>query len=99
MSGGRVVLGIGSGDLPWEFEQMGLTFPPPAERAAVLEEALQVVPALLRGEEVHFAGDHFHVKGATLRPPAAHQPYVPLLVPSARATPTLPPTPPYASAN
>ena len=99
ISGGRVVLGIGSGDLPWEFEQMGLTFPPPAERAAVLEEALQVVPALLRGEEVHFAGDHFQVKGAALRPPAAQQPYVPFLVAGGGANTTLRLTARYADAN
>ncbi len=99
ISGGRVVLGIGSGDLPLEFEQMGLTFPPPAERAAVLEEALQVVPALLRGEEVHFAGDHFQVNGAALRPPAAQQPYVPVLVAGGGAKTTLRLTARYADAN
>src|SRR5258708_2398776 len=99
ISGGRVVLGIGSGDLPLEFEQMGLTFPPPAERAAVLEEALQVVPPPLRGEEVHFAGDHFQVNGAALRPPAAQQPYVPVLVAGGGAKTTLRLTARYADAN
>jgi alkanesulfonate monooxygenase SsuD/methylene tetrahydromethanopterin reductase-like flavin-dependent oxidoreductase (luciferase family) len=99
ISGGRVVLGIGSGDMPWEFEQMGLTYPPPAERAAVLEEALIVVPALLRGEEVRFAGDHFHVQGAVLRPPAVQQPYVPVLVAGGGAKTTLRLTALYADAN
>ena len=99
ISGGRVVLGIGSGDMPWEFEQMGLTYPPPVERAAVLEEALQVVPALLRGEEVRFAGDHFNVPGAVLRPPAVQQPYVPVLVAGGGAKTTLRLTARYADAN
>src|ERR1700682_1202402 len=99
ISGGRVVLGIGSGDMPWEFEQMGLAYPPPGERAAVLEEALQVVPALLRGEEVHFAGDHFRVQGAVLRPPAVQQPYVPVLVAGGGAKTTLRLTARYADAN
>src|SRR5579859_3957982 len=27
ISGGRVVLGIGSGDMPWEFEQLGMPYP------------------------------------------------------------------------
>src|ERR1700694_2009374 len=44
ISGGRVVLGIGSGDMPWEFQQLGMEFPPPARRAAALEEALHVIP-------------------------------------------------------
>jgi alkanesulfonate monooxygenase SsuD/methylene tetrahydromethanopterin reductase-like flavin-dependent oxidoreductase (luciferase family) len=99
ISGGRVVLGIGSGDMPWEFEQMGLTYPPQAERAAVLEEALKVVPALLRGEEVRFAGDHFRVQGAQLRPPAVQQPYVPVLVAGGGAKTTLRLTALYADAN
>jgi alkanesulfonate monooxygenase SsuD/methylene tetrahydromethanopterin reductase-like flavin-dependent oxidoreductase (luciferase family) len=99
ISGGRVVLGIGSGDMPREFEQMGLTYPPPSERSAVLEEALQVLPALLRGEEVRFAGDHFQVKGAVLRPPAVQQPYVPLLVAGGGAKTTLRLCALYADAN
>jgi alkanesulfonate monooxygenase SsuD/methylene tetrahydromethanopterin reductase-like flavin-dependent oxidoreductase (luciferase family) len=85
--------------MPWEFEQMGLIYPPPAERAAVLEEALQVIPALLRGEEVRFAGDHFHVPGAVLRPPATQQPYVPLLIAGGGAKTTLRLTALYADAN
>src|SRR5579859_2510070 len=43
ISGGRVILGLGSGDMPWEFEAMGLPYPPPAERAAALEETLQAL--------------------------------------------------------
>src|SRR5258708_39919073 len=78
---------------------MGWTVPPPAARAVVLEEALQLVPALLGGEEVHFAGDHFNVKGATLRRPAAQQPYVPALVAGGGATTTLRLTARYADAN
>jgi alkanesulfonate monooxygenase SsuD/methylene tetrahydromethanopterin reductase-like flavin-dependent oxidoreductase (luciferase family) len=53
----------------------------------------------LRGEEVHFAGDHFQVKGATLRPPAAQQPYVPVLVAGGGAKTTLRLTARYADAN
>ncbi|HEX6547506.1 MAG TPA: LLM class flavin-dependent oxidoreductase [Candidatus Dormibacteraeota bacterium] len=90
ISGGRVVLGIGSGDMPWEFEQMGLAYPPPAERAVALERALQVVPALLRGEAVG---------GAQLRPPAAQQPHVPILVAGGGAKTTLPLAARFADAN
>src|SRR5258708_15257164 len=78
---------------------MGWTVPPPAARAVVLKEASRVVRAVLRGEEVHFAGDHFHVKGAPLGPPAAQQPYVPVLVAGGGATTTLRLTAGYADAN
>ena len=80
ISGGRVVLGLGSGDAPWEFEQMGLAFPSTAERQATLEDALQIIAPLLRGETVSYHGEHFQVNGAVLEPPPSQQPYVPLLV-------------------
>ena len=80
LSGGRAVLGVGSGDMPWEFGQMGLAWRPVAERQAALEEALQIIHPLLRGETVTFAGTHFRVEGAVLNPPPAQQPAVPILV-------------------
>jgi alkanesulfonate monooxygenase SsuD/methylene tetrahydromethanopterin reductase-like flavin-dependent oxidoreductase (luciferase family) len=80
ISGGRVVVGLGSGDAPGEFWQMGLACPPVRQRQEALEEALQIIPALLRGETVTHAGKHFPVNGARLALPAAQQPRVPLLV-------------------
>lgn len=80
LSGGRVVLGMGSGDMGFEFDQMGLTYPPVHERQATLEDALQIVRPLLRGETVTYQGQHFRANGATLQPPPIQQPYVPLLV-------------------
>ena len=80
ISGGRVILGLGSGDMPWEFEQLGLAYPSPKARAEVLEEALEVVPPLLRGERVEYQGKAFNVRGATLNPPAVQKPHIPILV-------------------
>lgn len=80
VSGGRVVLGLGGGDMEAEFRAMGLAYPPARERQEALAEGLRVVPQLLRGEAVTYQGDHVRVEGAALRPPAVQQPYVPLLV-------------------
>ncbi len=80
ISGGRAVLGLGSGDMPWEFAQMGLAYPPVRERQATLEEALSIVLPLLRGETVTYAGQHFRVEGARLDPPPLQQPHLPILV-------------------
>ncbi len=80
ISGGRFVLGLGSGDMPHEFAHMGLTWPAAAERQATLEEALRIVTPLLRGEEVTYEGERFQAAGATLQPPAIQQPHVPILV-------------------
>lgn len=80
ISGGRAVLGLGSGDMPHEFRQLGLAYPPTPTRQAALEEALQIIRPLLRGEEVTYQGAHFRVDGVRLAPPPVQQPYVPLLV-------------------
>ena len=80
ISGGRVVLGLGSGDMPGEFQQMGLACPPVRQRQAVLEEALQVIPPLLSGETVSYTGRYFQLNGARLSLPAVQQPRVPILV-------------------
>jgi alkanesulfonate monooxygenase SsuD/methylene tetrahydromethanopterin reductase-like flavin-dependent oxidoreductase (luciferase family) len=80
VSQGRVVLGLGAGDMEPEFRAMGLACPPVRERQAALAEALQVVPRLLRGQTVSYQGAHCQVDGVTLQPPPVQQPYVPLVV-------------------
>jgi len=80
MSNGRVVLGLGAGDMETEFRAMGLAYPPVRERLAALGEALQILPPLLRGETVNYQGQQFRVDAATLPLPPIQQPYVPLLI-------------------
>ena len=46
LSGGRLGLGLGTGDNPDEFAQLGLPFPPPRERQATLAEAVAVITGL-----------------------------------------------------
>jgi alkanesulfonate monooxygenase SsuD/methylene tetrahydromethanopterin reductase-like flavin-dependent oxidoreductase (luciferase family) len=59
---------------------MGLDCPPVRHRQGGLEEVLQIVPALLRGDTVTYAGKFFRVHGARLPLPAVQQPHVPILV-------------------
>jgi alkanesulfonate monooxygenase SsuD/methylene tetrahydromethanopterin reductase-like flavin-dependent oxidoreductase (luciferase family) len=80
ISGGRLVLGLGSGDMPAEFEGLGLSYPAVQARQATLEEGLQIIRPLLHGQTVSFQGDTFRVNGALLQPPAEQQPHVPILV-------------------
>ena len=80
ISQGRVVLGLGAGDIEDEFRAMGLPCPSVRERQAALAEALPVVSRLLRGETVTYQGAHCQVDGAVLQPPPVQQPYVPLLI-------------------
>ena len=80
ISNGRLVLGLGSGDMPREFQQLGLAYPTIQERQAALEEAIGIIHPLLRGEMVTFAGTYYRADGAVLRPPPVQQPYIPLLI-------------------
>jgi len=80
VSDGRVVLGLGGGDMQEEFRAMGIPFPPTRERQAALSEGLQVIPRLLRGETVTHSGTAFKLEDARLPSPAAQQPHVPVLV-------------------
>lgn len=80
LSGGRVVLGLGTGDLEAEFAAMGIALPPLRQRLAALTETLQIIAPLLRGEAVSHHGEQLRVEGARLPLPAVQDPHVPLLV-------------------
>jgi alkanesulfonate monooxygenase SsuD/methylene tetrahydromethanopterin reductase-like flavin-dependent oxidoreductase (luciferase family) len=80
ISGGRAILGLGSGDIKWEFEQQGYEWGTHAERHEALVDTLEVAPRLLRGEKVEHLGKRFRTQGATLNSAAIQQPRVPVLV-------------------
>ncbi|HEY7093501.1 MAG TPA: LLM class flavin-dependent oxidoreductase [Ktedonobacterales bacterium] len=80
ISDGRVVLGLGSRDREQEFQQLGVPYPPAPERQAALEEAIQIVRPLLRGQTVQYQGQHFRANEAVLHPPPLQQPHIPLLI-------------------
>jgi alkanesulfonate monooxygenase SsuD/methylene tetrahydromethanopterin reductase-like flavin-dependent oxidoreductase (luciferase family) len=80
LSEGRVVLGIGSGwDAP-EFAQMCVPMPSTAIRQETMQETLQIVRGLWRGEPFTFTGKYRQVKEAALRVLPVQQPYVPILI-------------------
>lgn len=62
LSHGRVVLGVGLGGVPEEFERFGESGSP-QRRGAMLDEGLEVVTALWSGERVDHRGMHYLVDG------------------------------------
>ena len=77
LSGGRLILGAGLGSVPEEFTAFG----EPGdlrERAARLDETLQVLTELWRGEPVTFHGEHLTVTGVRMLPPSLQQPRIPI---------------------
>ena len=77
LSGGRLVFGAGLGSLPEEFTAFGE--PGGArERAARLDESLDLIDALWRGEPVTFRGEHLTATGVTMLPRPVQQPRIPV---------------------
>ncbi|SNQ48135.1 conserved hypothetical protein [Frankia canadensis] len=73
LTGGRMLVGTGSGHVRGEFEALGLDY---AARGRMHDEHLRIIRALLTGEEVSFAGE-FHRFGPVrplLAPPRRHLP-------------------------
>ena len=79
LSGGRLILGAGLGSVPEEFTAFG----EPGdlrERAARLDESLEVLTELWRGEPVTFHSEHVTVTvtGVTMLPSPLQQPRIPI---------------------
>ena len=79
LSEGRMVLGLGAGWQENEHEQYGIAFPSPGERVRRLDEACQVVTALLRDPVARFEGAHYALRDAVCEPKPV-QPHLPLLL-------------------
>lgn len=79
LSGGRLTLGVGAGGDPGDFTAFG----EPADsayRVARLDEGLELVDALLRGETVTHEGPAFVVRGVGVGPRPTQQPRPPIWV-------------------
>jgi F420-dependent oxidoreductase-like protein len=68
VSHGRAVLGIGAGWYEKEHQAFGLEFGTFTERFERLEESLQIVGPMLRGEEPTFTGSWYQVRDALNNP-------------------------------
>ena len=68
ISGGRATLGIGCGWFEKEHVDLGFEFGTFTDRFEKLEEALQIIIPMLRGERVTFSGKHYNVSEAINSP-------------------------------
>jgi probable F420-dependent oxidoreductase len=77
LSGGRVILGVGTGWLREEFEALGVPF---AARGQRTEEYLAVMQALWAGGEARHDGRFYHLPPVRTGPLPAQRPHPPLWV-------------------
>jgi alkanesulfonate monooxygenase SsuD/methylene tetrahydromethanopterin reductase-like flavin-dependent oxidoreductase (luciferase family) len=85
LSGGRVVLGAGLGDVgehvvrDGSFTHFGEELDP-RRRAGMLDEALTIVAGLWSGEAFSFKGEHFTVEEVTFLPRPVQRPRIPIWI-------------------
>jgi probable F420-dependent oxidoreductase len=71
LSGGRLILGMGSGYLEGEFRALGIDF---AKRGALMDEAVETMKLAWSGEVVVKTGRNFEARGNLARPTPATPP-------------------------
>jgi probable F420-dependent oxidoreductase len=85
LSGGRVELGLGAGLDQHEYAALGVPFDRPSVRIARLEEAVLAIRALLAGEVVSARGEHYALRGLSVRPRPVQAGGVPIVLEGAGA--------------
>jgi len=68
LSGGRLILGIGTGWYQEEYRQYGYDFPSPRTRVRQLEEAVRIIKMMWEEDGVTFHGKHYRVENAHCNP-------------------------------
>ncbi len=80
LSGGRVEVGIGSGSVQLEHDQIGIPWGSPAERSARLGEGLAILTSMLTQDVTSFEGDHYRIEGLPNLPRPVQSPRPPIHV-------------------
>lgn len=77
LSGGRLIVGAAAGYLRPEFDALGADF---EDRAARLDEALDLLPRIWSGQSVGDEGSGWRARGATSLPETVQRPHPPIWV-------------------
>jgi F420-dependent oxidoreductase-like protein len=78
ISQGRAVLGIGTGWFELEHDQLGFEFGTFTERFAKLDEALEIILPMIKGERVSFSGEYYRTVEAFAEP--RYRDHIPLMI-------------------
>jgi alkanesulfonate monooxygenase SsuD/methylene tetrahydromethanopterin reductase-like flavin-dependent oxidoreductase (luciferase family) len=79
LAGGRLTVGVGLGSPATQFTAFGGEADL-KERAAMVDEFLELVTLFWTGHPVEFDGEHYTATGAALRPTPVQQPRIPIWV-------------------
>ena len=80
LSGGRLILGLGSGWNADEHRRYGIPLPAPGERVDRLAEAVELIDLIQRQDRTTYEGRYYQTVDAPLDPRPVQQPRIPLLI-------------------
>jgi alkanesulfonate monooxygenase SsuD/methylene tetrahydromethanopterin reductase-like flavin-dependent oxidoreductase (luciferase family) len=80
LTGGRAWLGIGAGWNEQESRGLGVPFPTTSQRFEQLEETLQILLQMWRGDESPYAGRHYTLERPLNSPQSLSRPHPPILI-------------------
>jgi alkanesulfonate monooxygenase SsuD/methylene tetrahydromethanopterin reductase-like flavin-dependent oxidoreductase (luciferase family) len=89
-SHGRLDLSFGAAWFDKEHDELGIPFPPLAERFSLLEDALEIATRLFTGEVVSYDGRVVSLRDARMRPVPVQQPRPPIWIGGSGPRRTLP---------
>jgi alkanesulfonate monooxygenase SsuD/methylene tetrahydromethanopterin reductase-like flavin-dependent oxidoreductase (luciferase family) len=80
LSNGRLVVGLGMGDIPDEFQQMGIVLRSVRERQEMLDETVGILRWLWGDTSTPPVGRHYNVTATPLKPGPVQRPRIPILI-------------------
>jgi len=83
LSAGRVELGLGAGNWPSDYQQLGIPFDPAGVRVSRFAEGLSIIKQVFTSETVTFSGKYYTMTALRLVPRPVQQPHPPILIGSA----------------
>jgi alkanesulfonate monooxygenase SsuD/methylene tetrahydromethanopterin reductase-like flavin-dependent oxidoreductase (luciferase family) len=88
VSAGRAILGIGTGWFELEHNQLGYEFGTFTDRFNRLDEALEIILPMLKGERPTFSGKWYHAENALANP--RYRDHIPLMIGGSGEKKTIP---------
>src|SRR5579884_359336 len=80
LTDGRVELGLGAGNWPHDFQQLGIPFDEPGIRVSRFVEGLTIIKRFFTDETVNFSGKYYTITGLQPIPRPVQQPHPPILI-------------------
>ncbi|GHO98336.1 N5,N10-methylene tetrahydromethanopterin reductase [Reticulibacter mediterranei] len=80
LSDGRVELGLGAGNWPRDFQQLGIPFDSAGTRVSRFMEGFAIIKKFLTSETVDFSGKYYTVTDLHPLPRPVQQPHPPILI-------------------